>query len=284
MLNFILASAKALLRSRIPSPKGSCKERSLIVMGNGPALRQTIDNYSNWLSQNDLLAVNFAANTPEFFLLRPMIYVLADPHFFNLPSSDPNVEKLWKNLTAADWKMSLWIPVSQKNKIRNLPNLPQNITLKFFNLTPGDGTGKGMNWLYKLGVAMPRPRNVLIPSIMIGIREGYKEIFLAGADHTWTRTLSVNDNNRVVSIQPHFYKDSDGELKRVETEYKGLHLHDVLGSMTIAFKSYFDIAAFADSEGVKILNATPGSFIDAFPRFTPVADVASVSDAQNRTH
>ncbi|MDE7380502.1 MAG: hypothetical protein K2N03_00050 [Muribaculaceae bacterium] len=268
MLNFCLAAAKALLKSRRPSPKSDMKDSSLIVMGNGPALRDAIDNHPEWLKANHLLAVNFAANTSEFFSLKPELYVLADPHFFNLPSSDPNVEKLWKNIARSDWKMSLWIPISMRNRLSSL-SLPSCITPKFFNLTPGDGKGTLLWRLYDKGLAMPRPRNVLIPSIMIGIREGYKKIYLAGADHTWTRTLSVNDDNRVVSIQPHFYKDSDGELKRVETEYKGLHLHDVLGSMTIAFRSYFEIADYAKSRGVQILNATPGSFIDAFPRCHP---------------
>ena len=37
----------------------------------------------------------------------------------------------------------------------------------------------------------------LIPSIMLGIWLGYREIYLLGADHTWTKTLSVDDDNRV---------------------------------------------------------------------------------------
>ena len=48
--------------------------------------------------------------------------------------------------------------------------------------------------------------------------------------------------------------------------YAGLHLHDVLGSMTIAFRSYWAVKAYAESIGVKIINATPGSMIDAFER------------------
>ena len=79
----------------------------------------------------------------------------------------------------------------------------------------------------------------------------------------------MDDENFVVSVQPHFYKDNDEEHKRVRSAYAGLHLHDVLGSMTIAFRSYWHVKGYADSRGVGILNATPGSMIDAFPRFTP---------------
>ena len=49
-------------------------------------------------------------------------------------------------------------------------------------------------------------------------------------------------------------------------EYAGYHLHDILNSLTIAFRSYHQIAGYAAKIGAKITNCTPGSFIDAFPR------------------
>lgn len=260
----IITLGKCLIMSGKPSAKGSRKDKSIVVMGNGPSLRATIDNQADVLHRHDLLAVNFAANTPDFFSLSPQMYVLADPHFFAGASTDENVTRLWENLRRVSWDMTLWIPTRQR---RNLPqNLPDNITVKYFNLTPGDGASPFLHRLYDAGLAMPRPRNVLIPAIMVALREGYREIWLAGADHTWTRTLSVDEDNRVVSIQPHFYKDSGKELNRVATEYKNLHLHDVLGSMTIAFRSYFNVRNYAEKIGARIINATPGSFIDAFER------------------
>lgn len=89
---------------------------------------------------------------------------------------------------------------------------------------------------------------------------------MAGADHSWTRTLDVDDSNTVISIQPHFYEDNESEKKRVSHEYKGYRLHQILESLTIAFRSYFAVNDFAQSRGTKIINITPGSMIDAFPR------------------
>lgn len=265
------AYLKVLLLSRRPSPKGGPKQGAIVVMGNGPSLRQTIDNRREWLMSHSRLAVNFAANAPEFFGLRPDYYVLADPHFFRGAGTDPNVASLWRHISAADWPMTLYIPVKEGRKLPVMlaalgVELPENITIKRFNLTPGDGATAPLRLLYSAGLAMPRPRNVLIPSIMTAMREGFRKIYLCGADHTWTRTLEVDEDNHVVSVQPHFYKDSGSELKRVSTEYKGLRLCDVLGSMTIAFRSYFDIRSYAQKKGVEIVNSTPGSFIDAFPR------------------
>ena len=113
---------------------------------------------------------------------------------------------------------------------------------------------------------MPRPRNVLIASIMIALREGYRDIYIVGADHTWSRDLWVDEKNRVISVQKHFYKDNDKEFERVAQEYAGYHLHDILNSLTIAFRSYHQISAYSAKIGAKITNCTPGSFIDAFPR------------------
>lgn len=95
---------------------------------------------------------------------------------------------------------------------------------------------------------------------------GYKEIYLTGADHSWTRTLSVDDNNRVVSIQPHFYADNSAEQQRVTSVYSNVTLPRIINSFYIAFNAYHQIAGFADRIGVKIINSTPGSFIDAFTR------------------
>ncbi len=258
---------KVALLSRGVSPKVNDKEgRGLVIMGNGPSLRQTIDNDSDWLLSHDLLAVNFAANTPDSFRLRPQYYVLADGHFFSGNATDPNVARLWKEIGKVTWKMTLWVPRKSEHLAKALVMSNTNVSVKTFNLTPVEGI-KGLSHLiYDAGLGMPRPRNVMIPAIMVGIREGYRKIYLCGADHTWTRTLSVDDENFVVSIQPHFYQDNDKEHERVRAAYAGLRLHDVLGSMTIAFRSYWQLADYARAKGIEIINATPGSMIDAFPR------------------
>lgn len=257
---------KVALMSRRAFPKGKPHDNALVIMGNGPSLRHTLDHDREWLAGHDLMAVNFAANTPEFHELRPKYYVLADGHFFNGTDTDPNVARLWENLGNTDREMTLFVPWKYGRQAWQLIGYHPHINIKVFNLTPVEGFEWLTDFFIDSGLGMPRPRNVLIPSIMTGIREGYSKIYLTGADHTWTQTLSVDDENFVVSVQPHFYKDNDDEHQRVRGTYAGLHLHDVLGSMTVAFKSYWDIARYATKKGVSVINATPGSMIDAFPR------------------
>lgn len=262
----MLTFAKVALQSRRPFPKGKAKERGLVVMGNGPSLRKTIDSRGEWLAEHDLMSVNFAANATDFRDLKPSCHILADGHFFEGAATDPNVAKLWENLGKVDWNMRLYVPWKYGREAWRLLGKHGFVTTEVFNLTPGEGFPGVLYPLFDAGLAMPRPRNVLVPAIMTAIRDGYRKIYLAGADHSWTKTLDVDSENFVVSVQPHFYKDNEEEHRRVRKAYAGLRLHDVLGSMTVAFRSYWEISGYAKSRGVEIVNSTPGSMIDAFPR------------------
>ena len=261
--------AKIFLMSKGASPSSREGEgKELVVLGNGPSLRQTIDEEFDWLVSRELMAVNFAALSPEFLRLRPKYYILADAHFFNSLDRDPNVRKLWQAFGQITWEMTMLIPSKYKHLVRPLLMHTHGISLRYFNLTPVEGFRSLNHKFFAAGWGMPRPRNVLIPAIMEGIRLGFSKIYLCGADHSWTKTLDVDEENFVVSIQPHFYEDNEDEHKRVRETYKGLKLHDVLGSMTIAFRSYWEIALYAGKRKVEIINATPGSMIDAFKRKT----------------
>lgn len=257
---------KVVLKSRrLPSfgREGKEREAPIIILGNGPSLNTAIADSAHSLHRYPTLAVNFAANAPQFADLKPDYYLLADPHFFNA-AGDPNVGRLLENLNKIDFPMTLFVPTAVKKEDMKFDN--PKLTVRRFNTVGAEGFGWLENALFDRRLAMPRPRNVLIPSIMVAIWLGFKEIYLAGADHSWLRTLSVNDRNEVVSVQPHFYKEDDREKERVVSEYKGYRLHQIIYSFYVAFRSYFAIARYASARGVDIYNSTPGSFIDAFPR------------------
>lgn len=258
---------KVMLMSKGASPSSNeGKGKELIILGNGPSLRKTIEDDFEWLVLHDLMAVNFAANTSEFFRLRPRYYILADGHFFNSLPTDSNVRKLWETFGKVSWDMTLLIPSKYKHLVKPLLMHTHNLKIRYFNLTPVEGFKWLSHFIYSSGGGMPRPRNVMIPAIMEGIRLGYSKIFICGADHTWTKTLDVDNDNYVISVQPHFYKDNEEEHNRVRETYKGIRLHEVMESMGVAFRSYWHIADYAKSRKVEIINATPGSMIDAFPR------------------
>lgn len=237
----------------------------LIILANGPSLRNVINEYGDKLCKYKTLAVNFAANAPEFTIIKPDYYVLADPHFFKA-TDDENVRRLLENLSAVTWSMRLIVNGRYRKLIDNVVNLPSNVTVETFSGTGVEGFEWFENIAYRSGIAMPRPRNVLIPSIMSGIMLGYKTIYICGADHSWMQDLHVTEDNEVVSGMSHFYKESQKEVDRSKNEYKNYKLHQILLSYYTAFLSYHKIERYARKIGVDILNATQGSYIDAFHR------------------
>jgi hypothetical protein len=158
----------------------------------------------------------------------------------------------------------LFVPTTARKQTAKLSST--NITIEYFNATGVEGFPSFRRNMYRIGAGMPRPRNVLIPSLMIGIALGFRNIYITGADHGWTKTLSVNERNEVISVQPHFYTEDSHEQQRIRVDYLKYPLHQILYSFYIAFKSYFIIEDYARSCGVEIINATEGSFIDAFKR------------------
>ena len=265
--SLLLATAKSAVKIALQSRRCTISHHAaeegdtIVILANGPSLRDTIASHAAQLSRQATMAVNFAANAPEFAMLRPGRYVLADPHFFQ--SSEPNVRQLGQNLNNSTWPLILYVPATFASRARDLA---PGLRIETFNAVGIEGFKRPCHAAFRRGMGMPRPRNVLIAAIMIAIKAGFSTIYLTGADHSWLRTIGVNERNEVESIQPHFYNDDKRELKRSANEYRGYHLHDILNSFTVAFRSYHEIAAFAAREGVNIYNATPGSFIDAFER------------------
>lgn len=264
-----LSIVKIVVQSRpCDTPPQANTNDELVILGNGPSLNNTMQNHKDFLLSRHLLAVNFAANTPIFTELRPKFYMLTDPHFF-VRMEQENVKQLWENFAKkVDWDMTLFIPTKVKRcgEWFSLAKSNKNISICTYNMTPIEGLQWFENLAYNHRWGMPRPRNVLIPSLMQAIAMQYKKVYLAGADHSWLKTLSVDDDNRVVSIQPHFYKEAKSEEERIKKDYMSIPLHQVLKSMYIAFRTYHVIRRYADYRGVEILNITPDSFIDAFKK------------------
>lgn len=259
---------KIAMKSRRTVDDPSPAPDRVVILANGPSLRRELDENASKLAASTTMCVNFMANAPEFSQIRPRYYVLADPHFFRGTDHD-NVFQLWQNLGAVEWPMTLFVPANEIKRARKLIGKHARLTLATFNCVGVEGFGWFERRVYRSGLAMPRPRNVLIPSIMLAINLGAREIYLLGADHSWMQTLRVDDDNNVVSMQPHFYKDTKAESERTVTEYKGYRLHDIIMSFYVAFSGYHRLRRYAESRGTHIYNATPDSMIDAFERRRP---------------
>lgn len=262
---------KVMLQSRCTHFKTHRQDGPLIVMANGPSLNDTMRDSLDILQRHDTVSVNFAPLSEAFAVIKPRYHVLADPLFFSAEPL-PNVVRLYDALKTVDWPLTIFVPRKYVSKARRLLSISKTetadnpISIQPFNFVGADGFAWLEKLLYNSKSAMPRPRNVLVPALMCGIWLGYKQIYVVGADHSWMKTISVDSDNNVISVQPHFYKDDASEQKRVDTTYRDYRLHQIVHSFYVAFRSYHTLQRYAKKIGVKIYNSTPDSFIDAFPR------------------
>lgn len=241
-----------------PYPTANAKE--LVILGNGPSLRKLLDNETDFLKEKDLLVVNFSAVSQDYASLRPANYLLMDPAFFD----DESIrERVFEPMVAkTNWEMNLFVPVSafKHPEWQQLVAANRHIHLHRFNANPVEGLTAISHAIYRKGLGMPRPRNVLVACLMVALRLPYNTIYLGGADHSWLQELWVDDQNVVNEDCAHFYKK---DTTRVVSPHR---LHVLLESMSIAFRSYHEVESYAKSIGKKIYNITKGSYIDAFDR------------------
>ena len=264
-----LSMVKILLQSKwsIRFPNLFSNRDELLILANGPSLNKTIEDGNDFLKGKTLLAVNFFVNSPRFTELRPELYLIADPLFWLVPEKR---QQLFGGLAEkTTWPMTLFIPRRALKNKEWKPLLGGNSQIKIvaYNTTPIEGFQGFCNWVFHKGWGVPRPHNVLIPSIAVGLRLQFKKIYLAGADHSWLPEIRVTDDNVVLMHQKHFYDQGTSKADTVKQEnLQSAHIYTILYHMYVSFKSYHILEAYAQWLGKEIINITPGSYIDAFRR------------------
>ena len=283
-----LSALRILLQSNfIGIVQQESQTKPLLILGNGPSLNDTLkNNPASTLQGFDLMAVNAAACSEQFSALQPKLYILnAVTYFQNDSELSPFYIQAKNDLFEAlkektRWNMTLLVPFRAKKSIdfQMLITSNPNLNVSYFNQTPVEGLNFWSHRWYSLGWGMPRPHNVLIPGIMVGIRLGYKTIGIVGADHSWLADLSVNENNEALLRHVHYYATDGTQPMKVEDRIdRPRKLHEIIHKFYLSFKGYWQIKTYAKAKRVSIINASSVSMIDAFDRKT-LAQMLSASD------
>lgn len=270
-----LSLGKMLLQSPFPHPLPYDKRKkdSCVILANGPSLSSALEEGMDRLKGYDLFAVNLYPTTPYFEPLPPQFLVVAAPEFFL-----PNVLDSYKAM-ANDFfdhilhrttqPLHLFFPKLAAGYKQWQEKLGANthISWSFYHSTPSEGFVSLVDWSISARRGMPRPHNVLIPSLVLALQMGYRQIYLMGADHSWLKDLWVNNDNRVMLKQKHFYDEHTAKAAPMYKLGRGERkLHEVLEKFQLSFKAYHLLQAYAEKRGVTIINLTPDSYIDAFAR------------------
>lgn len=244
----------------------------LIILANGPSLVSDIENH-DLKSDSHLLCVNHFPTTNFFEELRPSYYVTAVPELWLEGVDNKYVQQRNALLDAftnkTHWPLTMYLPhASRSNPVwESTLRKNSNITICYFNNVPIEGPDWFTFWSYRNNLGMPRPHNVLIPSIMIGLNMGYKSVDLLGVDHSWLPEISVNKKNQVLLSQKHFYDEHPPERRPMDMSGRGeRNLSQVLHKFMHTFAAYHVLNSYALSLKATITNYTKGSFIDAFKR------------------
>lgn len=275
----VLSLAKVLIASKFRSPLPSKTNKDCIILANGPSLKESLATHHHILdkSKYDFFCVNFFANSEFYEQTQPSFYMMIAPEYWVSEFADiedviRKREELFQHIREkTTWDLTIFIPWEAKKTDvwKGLFEDKPNIKVCYFNRTPVEGMTRINHFLFRNRLGMPRPHNVLLPSIWTGINMGYENMYIFGADHSWLPEISVTEKNEVLINQKHFYDNTTSVPKKMLKATGYRKLHEILEKFVLAFRGYFILKDFGATKGVKIWNSTPKSFIDAFDRKVP---------------
>ncbi|MBX3006545.1 MAG: hypothetical protein KF816_00825 [Melioribacteraceae bacterium] len=243
-----------------------------VILANGPSLNESLKNELSIILNRKKFCVNHFVFSDRYAEIKPDYYVLAAPEFWIEKPTEWHIQmrnKVHADLIRkTDWNMILFLPHNAKrNKLWNKLELKNsNIRTVYFNNTPVEGLQSINHLLFNHNLGMPRPHNVLVPTLFLALKMGFKNVLLFGADHSWHEEIRIDEANQLTVNHEHFYDKSKQIMPMYKLDGKEYFLHDVFRKLHLAFKGYFILKEYADYLGSKILNASKKSYIDAFEK------------------
>lgn len=257
-----------------PLPKFSREGDKVIIVGNGPSLNKTMELYDDILRKAPCMMVNFAANTELYERIKPSIYLLVDPAWYNPTEKLQTIVESCIDAIVCKtvWPMTIVMPNRAKES-HAVQRFKENANLRILFYEDGWQLPKGMSKFeaWDKNLIYPPAQTVLNTAVWLSIYWGYKETYLVGADTSWHAELKMDqETNELYTIDTHFYgnKAVYGELYDEKQNRRpiGTKLHEELFAEATALKEYCELREYAEWKGVKVYNASEYSWIDAFER------------------
>lgn len=240
----------------------------LLILGNGPSLKNEETKIANCRSRVRLLTLNQFYKAELFRQWKPDIHLLQANEYW---ADDVGIkykklqEETIESLSKVDWKLQLYLPQLAKNK-RFVKRMSQNsnLIISYFNQVPVDGSPKLNHYLWNLGLATPRIHNTLVAALYLGIMLEFKCVFLFGTDHDWHKHISLDGNKLRNSYEHAYWRNNSSTLEKLNgNEFL---LHEQFRKLYLTFKGYHDLKPFINKKGVQVINTNTQSFIDAFQK------------------
>ncbi len=276
-LGSALSILKVLVQSRPGSALPAPQRPVCSVLGNGPSLSDSLRDHLAFIRSSEIVVVNNFAHTDLFLDLKPQNYVLHDPGYFsftqttNRPDIQQTIDVL---INHVDWPMTLYVPRRANGSYLTNQISAGNpgIRVLYYNYTVVTGFQGLRHWFYRHNIGMVQSQTVLMAALFLVVNRRFGTVYLFGADQSWHEQIRVTDANEFQMQNLHFY-DKAKDVAFVTTynagQGRGFTMSSQFLSLYKVFRGYEVLRDYADSIGVRVLNASSKSYIDAFDRVRP---------------
>lgn len=244
-----------------------------VVLGNGPSLIRDLESIEKLKEKSDFICVNNFCTSSYFTILKPNKYIFLDGYFFSSTAHSDWITQREKTFDIinrkTEWKMQIFLPPTANEKILKDKIKNKNveiIKMKVFGFNP-DSKRNAIR-KYKKGIWGPVQCNVLIYAIYLAVWSKYKNINVFGADMSFHNDVCVNQEHNALEIRfRHFNKeDSFERLMKNPEKIHPFTMAELMQTTADTFRSHELVSYFAQHNGVKILNCSSFSMIDAYQR------------------
>ena len=235
-LEFAINRPRRRLVSRNLSIRDSHKGERCFILATGPSLNNANADQLASLSKEHTFAVNSFYKSKIASDVSPSYYVLMDNHYWGALSDD--FERIHSKFVSkaptfiTDVRAKSFVPKEAHAYFLHTKNYP-------IARARADMSGN-------MSITM----NVVGTAILSAIHMGFSEVYLMGLDHSLFANLTNN----------HCYDDSLDT-----TELPKFNLAFYLKYYHLATEFHYLITKTAQEKGVKIVNLSEGSLLDAYP-------------------
>lgn len=191
---------------------------------------------------------------PDFKVINPAFHVFApsEPHM--TPDYIGNFFSDFEKASTGD--TTAIVSITDKDSVCKYNGLKKS---KYYFYKTINRLPKDLEYNFELSKPIPFVQTVAHMAIYLAINLGIKEIYLLGVDHDMIKNLGTIS---------HFYKEEQTEFTKdgykdwtndIDLEALGGHYYN----MWIIYKQ---LKIYSDNNGISIVNATPNSLLDVFPR------------------
>ncbi len=251
------------------------KPQPCYVFGNGPSLKTDILGRESFYAGKTVCCVNLFVKSESYELIRPAYYVFLDPLLWDENATEDMLETIKEAIglirKKTTWNITIYIPFRARRSIlwKSVFDGCSNIHVCFFNDTLVEGYRWFRLFAYKKNIGIPPAQNVLVMALFLALNNGFKKIYLLGADHSWHKELELNESRQVCFRDHHFYDKREAPLVPFYDNTPGgraFTMHGIFSAIARMFYGYEVLNDYAEVLGAKISNASSVTYIDAFER------------------